>query len=148
MLINQIKTRDADARDVDVLARLISELGYPTTSIEMLQRLEPILSNNTFKTIICELDGVVVGMAGGYRSSYYEKNGSYVRITALVTSEAYRKNGVGETLVLAFESWGKTIGANALILNCGNRPERDAAHKFYKKIGFSARSTGYVKLLS
>jgi GNAT superfamily N-acetyltransferase len=143
----KIALRDAELKDIEVLARLMTELGYPTSTVEMGQRFVEISADNKFKTIICEYEGVVAGMAGGYRSLFYEKNGSYVRITALVTSKAFRNKGIGKALITAFENWASENGANALILNCGNREERIAAHKFYLEVGFTPKSTGYAKTL-
>jgi GNAT superfamily N-acetyltransferase len=134
--------------DASEISALITELGYPTQPIEMQERLAKVLSHADFKTFVCQLDGKLVGMAGGCQSLYYEKNGYYVRITALVTTDDERKKGVGLALINAFENWAREIGASDLVLNCGNRPERDAAHVFYKKIGFIAKSTGYFKAVS
>jgi GNAT superfamily N-acetyltransferase len=86
-------------------------------------------------------------MAGAVRGWFFEQNGCYVRLVALVTKEGYRKQGIGSALTSAVEDWALNIGARAIVLNCGNRPERATAHSFYNKLGYTARSTGYSKTL-
>jgi GNAT superfamily N-acetyltransferase len=139
--------RQADNRDIGALADLMNQLGYKTTTANMAQRMDTIFQHPDYKTFVACYEGVVAGMAGACRNYYYEHNGSYVRITALVTHADCRKMGVGKALLEAVESWAKQVGATSLLLNCGNREERKQAHEFYRNRGFVAKSTGYAKSL-
>ncbi|MCM3180665.1 GNAT family N-acetyltransferase [Cytobacillus horneckiae] len=68
--------------------------------------------------------------------SNYELDGLYVRIVVLVVDSNYRNKGIGKQLFEEAESWAKEIGATGIGLNCGNRPVRISAHKFYENDGY------------
>ncbi len=87
-------------------------------------------------------------MAGATTGYFYEHDGGYVRILAFVVKADFRNQGIAKRLLQAVEDWAKQIKAATLVLNSGNRPEREAAHVFYIKQGFEAKSTGFVKKLS
>ncbi|RDW20791.1 GNAT family N-acetyltransferase [Oceanobacillus chungangensis] len=125
----------------------MGELGYPTTTDEMEQRFSKINSNALYNTQVAEIDGAIVGMIGMMLGFHYEKNENYVRIVALVVDSKYRKQGIGEMLMLKAEEWAKEQGANRIVLNSGNRSERNDAHKFYTNRGFERKATGFYKLL-
>lgn len=134
--------------DINQLAALMGELGYPTTADDMEQRFLKIQSNAIYNTQVVEKDGVIVGMIGLMLGFHYEKNENYVRIVAFVVHSKYRGQGIGGKLIKKAEKWANEQGANRLVLNSGNRNERDAAHEFYLKRGFVGKATGFYKELS
>ncbi len=137
--------REAEFTDVPALGRLMNELGYGTTDREMFTRFENIQSHPDFTTFVATIDALVVGMVGLARSYSYEENGIYVRVIALVTSSDSRQKGIGKRLMKIAEGWANEIGADKILLNCGNREERKVAHSFYKKLGYEIKSSGFVK---
>jgi GNAT superfamily N-acetyltransferase len=142
---SSIILRDYIPSDLESLAILTTELGYPTSVSEMEVRLKEISENPNCRTIVAEQDSHVIGYMGLLKSSSWEHNECYVRIQALVVKSEYRKFGVGKSLIAYAESWGREAGARSIVLNCGNREERNSAHKFYHSVGFEAKSTGYKK---
>jgi len=143
----QITTRDYCRDDIPELAALTVELGYPTTSIEMAERINFFASNPDYKTIVAELNSIIIGYIGMIRINYWEKNGCYIKIQALVVKETARKTGAGKVLIKCAEEWARQNNADMLALTCGNKAEREAAHKFYPKMGFVLNASGYVKLV-
>lgn len=142
-------TRKATAADIPAMARLTTELGYPTTPDELTIRFQHLSSQPDYHTVVAENDsGEVVGLIGLHKFLSWEFTGYRVRIIALVVLSSARQQGIGEALIEAAEAWAYELGAGGLMLNCGNRPERAAAHRFYQRMGFVARSTGYWKKLS
>lgn len=142
-----IMIRSANEKDINGLAKLMGELGYPTTEIEMDQRFKKINANPLYNTIVAEINGEIVGMIGiiiGYR---YEKNEDYIRIVALVVASDYRKQGIGGKLIREVEKLAKKQGIKSLVLNSGNRKDRNDAHQFYIQNGFEGRATGFYKEL-
>jgi len=137
--------RDYIPSDLESLAILTTELGYPTTTSEMEVRLKEISENQNCRTIVVEHDKQVVGFMGMTKNQSWENNGCFLRIQALVISANYRKLGVGKLLIEFAESFAREINAKSIVLNCGNREERDSAHKFYVSVGFEAKSIGYKK---
>lgn len=139
--------RDSNASDINALASLITQLGYNTTEQEFKERYCKIEKHSDYKTLIGFIGNKIVAMAGLQRGMFYESDGTYIRILALIVDREFRKTGIAKKIIESVELWAKEINATALLLNCGNREERDIAHLFYNKMGFKAKSTGYIKWL-
>lgn len=130
------------------MAELTTELGYPTTAEQMRHRFAVIEAHTDHRTFLAENETGVVGLIGLVKGLSWEHDEHYIRVIALVVSSRARQQGAGEQLIEAAEQWATETGATRLVLNCGNRPERAAAHQFYARMGFAARSTGYQKRLT
>ncbi|MOA24607.1 aminoalkylphosphonic acid N-acetyltransferase [compost metagenome] len=76
---------------------------------------------------------------------YYEGDGVAAQISALVTKNNYRGQGVGKELISFVANWAKERGLNSLHLTSGIKSERVEAHEFYKKMGFSINGYRFVK---
>ena len=137
--------RDSVPDDNKVLTFLIGELGYPAVEEKVRKRLKKIDADKNAKTLVAEFNGRVVGFIGLHKSYGYESDGCFVRITALVTSEAYRGKGIGTRLVQAAEEWAGEEKASCLVLS--SRIDRREAHEFYKKRGFALTGYSFVKEL-
>ncbi|MBP3951797.1 GNAT family N-acetyltransferase [Bacillus suaedae] len=142
-----MEIRKATVSDIGELTLLMDQLGYPTTPEKMKLRFCNIEANSDYNTLVASYDGNVVGMIGLVKGYYYELDGSYVRIVALVVNINYRSKGIGKKLVQEAENWSRKIGASGIGLNSGNRTERINAHEFYKNMGFIEKSIGYAKSL-
>lgn len=145
---NNCIIRQATEADVPALALLMNELGYPTTAIDMQTRYEALQSHADYITWVAVYDNLIVGMIGLFRNNYWEKNGIYIRVGALVVSKEYRKMGLGKALLQKSIDWAIELGAQQVILNSGNREERRDAHAFYQHLGFEPKTTGFVKTIN
>ena len=143
----KIIIREAQPEDSLALTDLMNELGYNTTLDEMKTRFENIQKHKDYKTFIATGDKEILGMVGLSKNYSYEQNGTYVRVLALVTRSNFRQKGIGKKLMHVAENWAREIGANKVLLNCGNREEREIAQQFYKKIGYQVKSSGFIKKL-
>ena len=143
----KIIIRQAETGDISALTELMNELGYTTTMDEMKTRFENIQNHPDHKTFIALTDSKISGMVGVTKNFSYEQNGIYVRVLALVTHSRFRKRGIGKKLMEVAENWAKEIGAEKVLLNCGNREERAIARLFYEKIGYQVKSSGFIKKL-
>lgn len=139
--------REAKINDVSNLVLLMEQLGYPTSIENFKIRFNAIVANPTYHTLVAELDGEIVGMAGLCSSLFYEYDGSYVRIVAFVVDTNHRRKGIGKKLIQEAENWAKDQGAIAIGLNSGNRVERKNAHQFYLNMGYKDKSIGFSKSL-
>jgi GNAT superfamily N-acetyltransferase len=97
--------------------------------------------------LVAEYNEDVVGMIGLCSGYFYEKNGLYVRIVALVVESKYRNMGIGKKLMEEAENWARKQGAISIGFNSGNREERKNAHQFYLQMGYQEKSKGFVKKL-
>jgi len=147
MLTPAISIRDAREADLQALTELMTDLGYPTTYDDFALRFKNIAAHPDYRTIVAVSDDELVGMAGLSKNIFYEANGMYLRILAFVVKQNRRELGIGRLLIEASEQWALEQGLNAVIISSGNRAERDAAHSFYKKMGYAIKSSGFVKKL-
>jgi GNAT superfamily N-acetyltransferase len=143
----EISIRDGLPSDVAAIASLMNELGYPTSVKEMKTRFENIHQHADFRTLVADVKKNTVGMLGLCKGFSYEQNGIYVRVLALVVKSSLRGEGIGQELMKRGEQWALNLGANRIVLTCGNREERIKAHGFYEQLGFVKKSTGFVKII-
>jgi GNAT superfamily N-acetyltransferase len=139
----QLVIRDLTLDDYRALKFLLDELGYPSTEAEVKERLNNIIPDKNFKTLLAEVQGKVVGFIGLSKSYAYERNGCYVRIMALVVAREYRNMGIGTQLVAKAEEWAKQNGASLIVLSSGLQPLE--AHKFYESKGFRKKGYSFIK---
>lgn len=142
----RVLIRAALIGDAEPVANLITELGYPTTSEAMRDRLTMLLADPGYATFVADTDGDVVGVAGVTLSRYYEKDGLYARLVVLSVSSTARGLGIGGRLVQAVERWANTQGAREVLVNSGLH--RGEAHRFYEQRGYSRTGYRFVKPLN
>jgi 8-oxo-dGTP pyrophosphatase MutT (NUDIX family)/GNAT superfamily N-acetyltransferase len=141
--------RDAAPHDAADLARLLTQLGYPTTS----SRVTAVMPAATG-----ERGGIVVaedanGLAGfvSYQIVYFlEDAAPRCRVTAIAVDEEARRSGVGRSMLAEVERRARSFGCTEIEVSSSRRPERDGAHRFYPAVGFddaSSASAFYSKPL-
>jgi GNAT superfamily N-acetyltransferase len=137
--------RAATLADHAQLAMLVTALGYPTNASDMKTRLEGLFADPSYTTFVAELDGKVVGMAGACIARFYERNGVYARLCALVVSGESSGHGVGAALVRAVENWALERDAAEIFLNSG--VQREGAQAFYEKLGYRVSGVRFSREL-
>ena len=142
-----LKIREATDNDSRGLTDLTVQLGYTSTVESMKARFNNIQQHPDYYTLIADYNGKIIGMIGLSKSYYYEVDGFYVRILALVVDSNHRNQGIGKKLIEDAENWARKAGAVGISLNSGKRPERMEAHQFYKNRGYREKSIGFVKSL-
>jgi ribosomal protein S18 acetylase RimI-like enzyme len=141
-----ITIRSVTVADAAVLARLMTELGYATSSRQMERRLASILTDASYRTFVaCDRDAIV-GVVGTRLGPMYEIDGSYGQIMAIVVASTHRRQGVGMLLVQAAESHFVARGAAVAIVTSAHR--RADAHAFYERHGYTFDGRRYKKALA
>ena len=138
--------RDAVMGDAQQMARLITELGYPTSVEAMSDRLSGILADRNYATLVAETNGGVIGVAGASLDRYYEKDGIYSRLLVLAVAAPAQGRGTGRQLVEAIERWAAGNGAREMFVNSGLH--RAEAHRFYERCGYARTGFRFVKQLT
>lgn len=141
--MTQYYLRDAALEDADELAELMNQLGYPTLPADMKHRMQSILADPHYDTIVAQQNNNVIGMAGAYVAKYYEKNGCYGRLVALIVGRSCRRKGIGSALVRAVENRLKARGAFTIIVN--SHHSRSVAKPFYCHLGYEITGLRFVK---
>jgi|KBSMisStaDraftv2_1062788.scaffolds.fasta_scaffold807117_2 GNAT superfamily N-acetyltransferase len=141
----EIAIRSATLADADAIARLMSELGYPTSARQMERRLASILADTSYRTFVASDGHAIVGVVGTRVGPMYEIDDPYGQIMAMVVASTHRRQGVGVRLVQAAESHFVERGAAVAIVTSANR--RDDAHAFYERRGYTFDGRRYKKAL-
>ena len=144
--MSEVEIRSARLDDSSAIACLMSQLGYPTSSDEMKERLTAILSDSDYMTFVAEYGKEVVGIIGVGVNRYYEKNGTYGRLLALVVDEKWKGYGIGTSLVSEAEHWLRERAVSSIVVNSGK--QRKDAHRFYERLGYKETGLRFAKSLS
>ena len=142
-----ILIRNFQLKDTSYLTELTNELGYETTMEQMTLRMKTIMQLDDYWTFVAVINEKVVGYIGLNKNFFWEQEGYYLKIQALVVNSQFRQLGVGQNLICTVEELARQTNAKSILLNCGNRDERQSAHRFYTKVGFEPKSIGYIKRL-
>jgi GNAT superfamily N-acetyltransferase len=134
MIIRRAETKDAEA-----IAHLAGELGYPSSTEDIVQRMKMLSGDDA--VFVAESDGDVVGWihVGPILSL---ESGACAEIRGLVVTEARRGSGVGAVLVRAAEDWARGRGQKRLRLR--TNVTRTRTHAFYERCGFTHIKTSRV----
>jgi hypothetical protein len=81
-----IAVRPATAADAVPIAELVTALGYPTSSAQMHERFESIMSDDDYATLVACDGEHVVGFIGSRVGPLYESDGLYGQIMALAVA--------------------------------------------------------------
>jgi len=145
--------RAARPADAPAIARLLVQLGYPTTPAAMRRRLGPILARPDYHTLVVDAGGAVAGFIGACLVPSYELDDAYVRVLDLVVDRGARGAGIGSALLAAVEAWARQEGSRVVVVNA--RDDGDAspaaaaagASAFYEAHGYERTGARYGKVL-
>lgn len=138
-----LAVRRAAIGDSEGISRLVSDLGYQTTAEQMRKRLDAILRDEDYETMVADDDGRIVGIVGTRIGPLYEDDDRYGQIMALAVAREQQRRGIGRMLIEAAESSLVARGARVLVVNSGHH--RLDAHAFYEGLGYSFTGRRYKK---
>ena len=136
-----IRIRAATRSDAAAIARLMRDLGYAATEMQIADRLDHLLPLNTHCILIADTAGNPAGWIAAERRMILE-SGERVEIVGLVVASAARRHGVGRRLVAAVESW--TADQGLAIIFVRSNVVRAESHSFYTGIGYVRTKTQHA----
>ncbi len=140
-----MECRPASAEDADRVAKLLEQLGYPTSAEAARRRLQVLAASRNDDVWVADRDGTVVGLVAIHVSSSLERDGDVAKVSAIVVDEAARRQGVGEHLMALAEREARRRGCVLLFLTTAER--RQDAHAFYRGVGFEETGRRFAKAL-
>jgi len=129
---------------VDTLALLVGELGYSTEISILCERLSELNKAGDIALVALHRSAVI-GLALLHRT-YFLHRPADGRISTLVVFENYRGRGVGTRLIKEAESIFRSWGCGRIEVTSG--AQREAAHRFYNRAGYSEQPKRFVKTLA
>src|SRR5437867_11196284 len=130
--------RQMQPHDVERVANLVTELGYPATAVDIARRFERIDGCDNQILLVADADGEAVAWIHVAAHAYLEHDAS-AEILGLVVTDQQRGGGIGTALVGAAESWALRQGCG--LLRVRSRVIRERAHAFYERHGFQRIKT-------
>lgn len=135
----RVKIRPARSKDAARLAELSSELGYPSTAVETLQRMRKLKPASLNALFVAEdRDAGVVGWAH-VSVNYLIEVGTRAELNGLIVAEGQRSRGAGARLLEAAEDWARKHGCPSMSVR--SNVIRERAHKFYERRGYEHYKT-------
>lgn len=93
--------------------------------------------------LVAEEGGTVCGLATLHVIAVLHEDSPRGQLTALVISEARRREGIGRALVQHVEDLAARHGISSLVVTTANH--RTEAHDFYDRLGYSWTGRRYAK---
>jgi GNAT superfamily N-acetyltransferase len=137
-----IVVRTADLSDVQAIAALSTQLGYPSSPAQIGPRLENISKDEDHGLFVAEMsDGPAIGFVHVYVGLQVVSD-SEATIGELVVDKDYRSRGIGRLLMQRAEEWARKKECSALRVN--SNVVRNEAKVFYDRLGFEHLKTQRV----
>jgi ribosomal protein S18 acetylase RimI-like enzyme len=140
-----LAVRSATIADAERLARLVTLLGYPVSPDQMRPRLQAVLADPDYATLVACDHEEVVGFIGTRVGPLYESDGLYGQIMALAIANDRQRRGTGRALIQAAEGLLAARGVRVVLVTSGH--QRADAHAFYEKNGYTFTGRRYTKVL-
>jgi len=141
-----LHVRRAAVADADVIARLISQLGYPVSAGDVPARLDRIAGGDRAVVLLAERGGAVVGVATAHILTVLNRARDVAWLTALVVDESARGQGVGRALVEAVELFARQAGCERLSVT--THEHMTGAQAFYLRLGLEKTGRRFGRMLT
>lgn len=140
--LNSLTIRPAKTEDAEALASLATQLGYPSTTDQTLERFRVLQARpNEDTVIVAEMNGQVVGWVHAHTYRLL-MDAPEVEIGGLVVDESIRGQGIGERLMEAAEVWAHKLNCSSIYVR--SNTNRTRAHEFYKALGYEIVKSQYA----
>ena len=143
--MTDINIREARSSDSSDLARLVTQLGYPSSAEEIAERMITLSERPEYALFVAETSGRAVGFVGAFLGYALEFSGPWGRLMGLAVDEPFRGRGIGARLMERIENWLRDHGATRLTLASGK--QRADAHRFYRRLGYEETGFRFTKPL-
>jgi ribosomal protein S18 acetylase RimI-like enzyme len=133
------EAREATPELVSALTELIPQLSSSPPPDQ--RQLADILAGEGVTLFVARVDGRIVGTLT--LAVFRAPTGLRAWIEDVVVDESARGHGAGEQLTSAAIDKAAAIGARTVDLT--SRPQREAANRLYRRVGFAERQTNVYR---
>ncbi|RZU10205.1 putative N-acetyltransferase YhbS [Kribbella rubisoli] len=138
--------RPATRADAIAVNELLGQLGYPQDGADATaDRIQVWADDPALAAYVAESDGDVLGVIAVHVAPFFQRDGSWARIVALVVSNQARRQGIATQLMAAAESFAADRGCVRIDLNSAN--DRHDAHAFYQDLGYVEQTDTSTRFL-
>jgi GNAT superfamily N-acetyltransferase len=137
-----ISVRRATLDDVERIAALFTDEGYPAGPSDIVDRLGRFDSEHS-QVIVADHGGEVLGFVALHALPRFEHSDRIVRIVALVVDAGVRERGIGRLLMSEAERIGQELGAAFAEVTAGHH--RPDARRLYEELGYDGAVAAYLR---
>jgi len=136
-----MRIRTVAPADAPEVARLATQLGYPSTASQVAARLEALTGRADGAVFVAEAEDPAGRLAGwiSVRGRHQVESDPDAVIEGLVVDAEVRRRGVGRALIAAVEDWARARGYGSVRVN--SNTVRAEARRFYESAGYSVIKT-------
>lgn len=133
------RVRRAKESDAGQMAKLAGELGYPSTTADILRRMRSLEPASHHAVFVAEAPtGEVIGW-GHVSVNHLIESDTRAELNGLIVAEGHRNLGAGQRLLEQAENWARERGCRTL--NLRSNVIRARAHQFYERLGYEHYKT-------
>ena len=127
--------RLATSQDAGPITALSLELGYPSSVVQVRRRLRVLLGDRSHavQVAVRPVGGELVGWIHVFVRVLVVVD-RHAEIGGLVVTEEQRGRGIGHLLMTEAEHWALGQGCTSIYVR--SNVEREAAHEFYRNLGY------------
>lgn len=136
------------ARTTDAVAvnELLAELGYPQSDpTATAARIQTWTDDPAGAVYVADTEQGVLGVIAVHTCPFFEREGTWARIVALVVSTRARRQGIGTHLLSAAKTFATTQGCQRIEVTSANH--RTEAHTFYQSHDYTITPTRFLHTL-
>jgi ribosomal protein S18 acetylase RimI-like enzyme len=138
-----ITVRPATESDAASISALLSELGYSLEASHVKENIA-LLSLSSYDTVfVAQAGSTIAGVISFHVMPLFHVVGKLGRISSLVVTIQWQRNGVGRKLVQAVEEFGWSQGCLRIEVTSGD--QRKGAHLFYQSLGYQLDERRFIK---
>ncbi len=138
--------RPAAAEDGPSILDLIRQLGYDVDTNRYLPLLRVLLHRDSHCMLVAEMDRAVVGFVNVHFRVFFRYGDLVATVDELCVDEGHRDQGIGAELMGTVIAICRQRGAHHIELTTNKR--REAALRFYQRLGFEVTSHKLVYMLA
>ncbi|TCC06041.1 GNAT family N-acetyltransferase [Kribbella soli] len=141
-----MEIREARSTDASAINELLDQLGYPQAAeATTAARIQSWSDDPAGAVYVADTDQGLLGVIAVHTCPFFERDGTWARIVALVVSSQARRQGIGARLVAAAESFATHHGC--LRIEVTSSPHRTQAHTFYQSHNYTITPTRFLHTL-
>lgn len=127
--------RPAVRADAAAVAPLLEQLGYPQDgTAATADRIQAWAEDRASAAYVAAAGDGVLGVIAVHVCPFFERDGAWGRIVALVVADRARRRGVASGLVAAAEVFAAARGCVRMEVTSSDH--RREAHAFYQRLGY------------
>ena len=140
-MTDAVEIRSMQRDDVEAVAELCGQLGYPVTPQQIDERWTVVAADRAHQVLVAVTAGRVAGWLHVAIRPVLESDRT-AEICGLIVDERARGAGIGLALLNAAEHWAAAAGCRAIRVR--SRIARERAHAFYEREGYARVKTQHV----